>query len=254
MRRQALHNFTAGIKNKIYTNIEDSILSAYPDHAVLQETPASNENAPFTWVIEPLDGVANFLRSLNDFCAVLGIYEGSNLRHAIVYDYLQDDEYYASQDIGAMVNQNRLRVANNFSHDEAIVATCEQDTTTSNGGANFHKMYALLNASMQGIRTSGSSAIDIARVARGRLDAFVTVGPPSETVQIAQLLVTEAGGFATQVCASQEYESPRYYIAANPQLSSTIGKLLGAKIIEREHSATPKVANQVEDSSGADAP
>lgn len=254
MRRQALHNYTAGIKSKLYANIESAILSAYPSHAVVQETPAINKSEPFTWVVEPLDGVANFLRSLNDFCAVLGIYEDSNLRHSIVYDYLQDDEYYASQDVGAMVNQNRLRVAKNFVHDEAIVATCKQDAMASNYSAHFQKMYALLNASMQEIRTSGSTAIDLARVARGRLDAFVTVGPPTDAVQIAQLLVREAGGFATEVCSSHQHESPRYFIAANPQLSSTIGKLLGAKPVETERLAASSIANQVEDSSRTEAP
>ena len=237
MQRQALHNYTARLKNRLHRNFEKAILSVYPDHSVVPDISDVSKTAPVTWVIQPLDGTANYLRSLNDFCAVLGIFEGSWLRHAIVYDYLLDDEYYASQDEGAIVNQNRLRVANNTIHDEALVAVSEQFSSPSKGSAYYHKVHALLSATMQGVRTSGSTAMDLARVARGKLDAFVTVEPSSDIVQIAKLLVTEAGGFAAQVEPSVGNSNLQLLIAANPQLSSTIGALLGQRLIESDRSA-----------------
>lgn len=237
MGRQALHNYTARLNNRLHLNFEKAILSVYPNHSVVPYISDVNEAHPFTWVIQPLDGAANYLRSLNDFCAVLGIFEGSWLRHAIVYDYLQDDEYYASQDTGAIVNQNRLRVASNTIHDEVLVAISEQFSARSEGSSYFHKVHALLSATMQGVRTSGSTALDLARVARGKLDAFVTVDASSDIVQIVKLLVTEAGGFATQVDSGAGHSNLQLLIAANPQLSSTIGKFLGQRLTETDRLA-----------------
>lgn len=229
MGRRALHDYTLATRDYLYQNFKESIQSAFPDHSISQDLKDLGEGSSIAWFLQPLDGETNFLRSLQSYCAVMGIFEGGTLQHSIVYDYFQDEEYYATRDETAMVNQNRLRVSRVETLSDGVVALAESTDEDYLKGNKLLPIHKLLGTSVKHIRISGSMGMDVAQVARGRIDALVaTLSPSDPTLQCTSLLIREAGGFVTSTPIPERSES--IIVAANPRLNQTISALLKDRV------------------------
>ncbi len=225
MGRRALHEYTLATNNYLFQNIQESIRNAYPDHKIAQDPTELPEESSTTWLLQPLDGETNFLRSLQNYCAVIGIFEGRILQHSIVYDYLQDEEYYASRDETAMVNQNRLRVSRIEALSDAVIAYADCSELRALEDSGMQRVQSALNNAIKHVRVCGSMGLDVAQVARGRIDALVaTVNPQDRVLQCTSLLIKEAGGFLTNI--PQQVESESIIVAANPRLNQTITAMI----------------------------
>lgn len=166
----------------------------------------------YCWFFEPLCGEENFLRSLSDYCAVIGVFHDGTLQHAVIYQYLDDSEYYATKDEGATVNKIRLRVSNTSSLTRAVIAYAHQDSSSQ------YSTYQMKTQTLvHSLRCSGCVALDFARVAQGKLDACVSIGPNQVIPSVASLLVSEAGGFSTAGVIDEEI-----FIAGNPQIFAAL--------------------------------
>ncbi len=227
MGQHALQTFVNGTRNRLLRSLQTAIHDAYPEHAVRTSVDDVDQNSEVSWVIQPLDGISNFLRSLDDFCASVAIYEHDELQHSIVYHYLQDDEYFATRELEAMFNRNRLRVSSIGSLGQSVIAVSGSSSMSRTPKSDFHELNALLSSAAQGIRVSGSAGMDVARVAQGKLDAFVSIGTPPLAAQLASLLVTESGGFARCLELDQSEDYTPIYVAANPRIHSELQNLFG---------------------------
>lgn len=189
----------------------EMVRSHFPEHQIANEATELTEQSGYRWYIEPLCGEDNFLRSLSDYCAVIGVFHNGVSQHVVIYHYLDDSEYYATKDEGAVVNKIRLRVSSTSSLTRAVVAY-EQQASTSDS-SNFQVKVDTL---VRSLRCSGCVALDFARVAQGKLDACVSVGTNQMIPSVASLLVAEAGGFST-VNLNEEI-----FVAGNPQIFAAL--------------------------------
>lgn len=240
MGRRALLEYSLATRKFLYLTLREAIINAFPDHYVSSDPNDLRRDSAITWIVQPLDGEMNFLRSLHNYCAVIGIYEGRTLQHSMVYDYLQDDEYYATREETAMVNQNRLRVSKVETLSDAVVACTEPIQLSLHDAATAPEIQAILGSAIKHIRTSGSPGLDLAQVARGRLDALITFSNPQDaTLSSTTLLITEAGGFTRTV--SRADGTQPIIVAANPRLNQTISNLLKPTLDSESHSiSNPK--------------
>ena len=189
----------------------EMVHTQFPEHKIVSESTDPTKQSGYCWFIEPLCGEENFLRSLYDYCAVIGVFHNGVAQHVAIYHYLDDSEYYATKDEGAVVNKVRLRVSSTSSLTRAVVAYFRQDSAASS--SNFQvKMDNLVRS----LRCSGCIALDFARVAQGKLDSCVSIGTNQMISSVASLLVTEAGGFsATDL-------NKEIIIAGNPQIFTAL--------------------------------
>lgn len=202
------------------TVFQENVSTHFPDHKVTTDPRKLPHQSGYCWFIEPICGEQNFLRSLPDYCAVIGIFFNGSVQHAVVYHYLEDVEFYATKNEGAMVNQNRLRVSGTGSLNHAMIGYIQQSSDFS--GSEHHAELIKLVAN---VRCSGCSALDLARVAQGKLDAYVQVGENQFIPIATSLLVTEAGGFTTPVSGNEDV-----FVAGNPQIFNALeSKLRGAE-------------------------
>ena len=184
----------------------------FPEHTIATEATDLTKQPGYCWFFEPLCGEENFLRSLSDYCAVIGVFHDGSLQHAVIYHYLDDSEYYATKDEGATVNKIRLRVSNTSSLNRAVIAYAHQDSTS-----NYSNYQEKTQKLVRSLRSSGCVALDFARVAQGKLDASVSIGPNQVIPSVASLLVSEAGGFATSGLNDESI-----VIAGNPQIFASL--------------------------------
>src|SRR3712207_6327749 len=85
-----------------------AIQERYPDDAILSEERGGEiSGSGRTWLLDPVDGTANFARANPIFCACVAVLEGDAVTHAAVAAPLLGDLYHASLGGGAFVESSR---------------------------------------------------------------------------------------------------------------------------------------------------
>ena len=98
VEEKAKNDLVSDIDRHAEAVIIESIMRAYPDHAIVgEESGAANAGAEFTWIIDPLDGTSNYLKGIPHFCISIGIMKGTALEHGIIVDPLRNEEFFASR-------------------------------------------------------------------------------------------------------------------------------------------------------------
>ena len=225
MGKTALRSFTHDLRSDLLQMFVEQIHRAYPSHSVFSDATQQPKPNSIHWFIDVIDGQTNFRRSLTDYCAVIGIFDDGILLHSMVYHYGDDLEFYATKDIGAQVNQSRLRVSSpNTINDSVIAISDVQILQQQSQDPSYSKLLTKLHVHRVETRTSGSLALDIMRVAQGKHDGCITTNTKSVKQEIGALLVREAGG-----SASDAYSSSSYFIVANPLVFSILCKWTAAE-------------------------
>jgi myo-inositol-1(or 4)-monophosphatase len=195
--------------------IVQGIRKAFPDHAILGEEGGVQGqdygSAPFTWIIDPLDGTVNYSHGSPIFAVSIGIWErdGKKLKGrlqdpklgvpliGVIQAPVLGELFVAERGKGATVNGKRLRVSPQRKPLEAVLASGfsygARDT-----GENMREWMECIQR-FQAIRRMGSAAIDLAFTAAGRYDGFWEYGLKAWDVAAAGLLVEEAGGLITNI-------------------------------------------------------
>ncbi|MEO0458153.1 MAG: inositol monophosphatase family protein [Cyanobacteria bacterium P01_A01_bin.114] len=185
------------------------------DHAILAEESghSGDTDNPLLWAIDPLDGTTNYAHQY-PFCAVsIGLLVEGVPTVGVVFDPIHNDLYQAAQGLGATCNHQPMRVSKTAKLADSLLVTgfaYDRRETSDNNYAEFCHFTHLT----QGVRRGGSAAIDLAYVARGRLDGYWERGLSAWDLAAGVVLVQEAGG---QVSA---YEGRQFDIASGRILAS----------------------------------
>lgn len=180
--------------------LRESLRARFPGHAFMGEESSEalrlTRDAPPTWIVDPLDGTTNYVHDCPGYCVSVGLWEAGELVAGVVFDPSGDELFRAVKGQGAWLGDHRLRASGVATLDKALVAM-ESPYAPEARAANADDWRALSLAS-QAPRQLGSTALDLAYVAAGRLDAF---WGPREThawdVAAGAVLVREAGGLVT---------------------------------------------------------
>lgn len=171
------------------------------------------------WVCDAIDGAVQFLRHIPHWCVSLTLIEDGAAMATIVYDAMHDEMFHGVRGQGAWCNGNRLRVNDRQTHHGALVATSQPPFSNDDdfvvSGATSSLRVALREAGA--VRNLGPTSLQIAYVASGRLDAFWEYGEDTFNCLGGALLVTEAGGLATDL-SGRPYGIGSTSIVAAPAL------------------------------------
>lgn len=205
--------------------VVQAIRQRYPDHAVLGEEGGQQGNADYLWVIDPLDGTTNFVHRHPMFCVTLGLLYRGEVILGVTLDPLRDELFVAERNRGATLNGQPIHVSETQSLEAALVATGFPYDRQTNPAANM-RQFGRIMPQVQGIRRSGSTALDMAYVACGRLDGYWELYTNPWDWLAGTLLVSEAGGIATDVAGIPPSLSSRSVLSGNPDIHSLLAPLV----------------------------
>lgn len=191
---KAANDFVTDIDQTVENMLIHHIRKAYPDHSFFCEESGHIEGAdPNTvWVIDPIDGTRNFILGFPHFCISMACVQNNVLQHALIIDPVRGDEFSATRGAGAQLNGTRIRVGAKPSLENATIALACAGLKNFSG---LIKVQERLMGRIGSLRFTGSSALDLAYVAAGRLDGGWQAGVQKWDVAAGILLVREAGGF-----------------------------------------------------------
>ena len=196
--------------------VVEGIAAERPDDAVLAEEGGGRDrdDAPWRWVIDPLDGTTNYAHGYPRFCVSIGVEHRSHATVGVVYDPLLDELYGAVRGRGAWLNGRRLRVSRTASLGEALLATGFAYDVRRSAVDNLDHFAALVKRS-RAVRRDGSAALDLCYVAAGRFDGYWELKLHPWDVAAGLLIVEEAQGRTSDLRGGPAPRSGREVLASN---------------------------------------
>ena len=213
-------DFVSEIDHAAEAAIVETLLGAYPSHAILAEegtAKGENANAEYVWIIDPLDGTTNFLHGFPQYCVSIALEHRGVVTQGVIYDPVRNDLFTATRGRGAFLNDRRIRVSKRQHLRECLIGTGFPFRDGSFLDTYLAMMREMITHTA-GLRRPGAAALDLAYVAAGCYDGFFEVGLNPWDVAAGSLLVLEAGGVIGDLSGEGDYLRGGQVIAANPKI------------------------------------
>lgn len=210
-----------------------AIRGAFPDHAILGRESAqitgAREGSGYRWLIDPIDGAANFVHGFPSFGVSIALVHGSEITHAVVVDPVHDETFAAAKAKGATLNGVTIHVSACLRLGDALVATVMPPRDNPKLASHLAAVNALA-AQCSGLRQSGSCALQLAHLAAGRLDGFFMSSLKPWDIAAGALLVREAGGRIGDFAGGSQFLRTSEVIASTPGVFSLLREAIGAAV------------------------
>jgi myo-inositol-1(or 4)-monophosphatase len=179
------------------------IRARHPDHAILAEESDEPVEARIArwdggplWLVDPLDGTANFLHHHPFHCASVAVaVDGRPVAGAVVSGS-SGERWWAVEGEGAFKSGRAIRVSDRRQLRDALVGTGFPFKRLELMPSYLAQLDAVLRNS-SGVRRAGSAALDFCFLAQGSLDAFWEEFLNPWDFAAGIVIVREAGGLMT---------------------------------------------------------
>lgn len=128
------------------------------------------ESGPL-WVVDPIDGLANYLRGFPHYAVSIALVEAGEPQVSVVYDPCRNEFFGAIRGHGAVFNGQAMHCARPHLPGEALVATVFPKPG-SERMRDYLAEFGRVVRGFGGVRRSGSMGLEMAYLAAGRIDAF----------------------------------------------------------------------------------
>jgi myo-inositol-1(or 4)-monophosphatase len=215
------HDLAIEVEQLAAKEIINTIHKAYPEHLVLNNHHEPNNNDDYIWIIDPIDGIVNYAHAFPHFCSSIAVKHKDKIEHAVIYDPIRQELFAASRGEGAYLNERRIRVSQHKHADGALLGTGFPRKQIQHLKP-YINTFAALFPELDGIRRSGSSALDLAYIAASRLEGFWEFSLKEWNMAAGVLLVKEAGGLVGDFRGEENYFESGNLVAGNPKIFKLI--------------------------------
>ena len=145
-----------------------------------------------SWIVDPIDGTANYFRGIDQCCVSIALMEGGKSKIGVIYNFNTNEIFYASKGDGAYLNEEKIEVSDISDISKASLFTGFPASESIESQSQFLKNLKVWKK----IRMFGSAALSCAYVASGRGDYYAEKGVYIWDFAAGICLVEEAGGKA----------------------------------------------------------
>ena len=184
--------------------VKACLLDRFPDHLFLGEEDSVGKTLEATrpaagpqpvWVVDPLDGTANYVHDVPAYCVSIGLWAEGRPVVGVILDPRQNELFTATAGGGAFLNGTRMRVSPTPALRDGLISTGFPAAYQKQ--IRNLRVWARVSEHAQALRRNGSTALSLAYVAAGRFDGYWAFDNWAWDVAAGALLVTEAGGTIT---------------------------------------------------------
>jgi myo-inositol-1(or 4)-monophosphatase len=217
------HDVVTAMDSEVERFIRDAIAKRYPQDAIIGEEEGGGAGDRL-WLIDPIDGTANYARGLPRYCVSIGYLEHGVPTLGAIYDPSHDWLYAAARGEGAWRDGERLAVSPVA---EMNAATVECGWSTRRPASAYVDLLARVFEAGGAIRRAGSGALGLADVAAGAVEAYAELHINAWDCAAGMVLVREAGGFTNDFFAGDGLRSGNPLVATNAALCSKLAAVIG---------------------------
>lgn len=219
--------------------IREILLGRFPGHGFIGEEGEADSSLPtLRWMVDPLDGTSNYVHGFPAYCVSVALAVGDTLLAGAIYDPVADECFTARRGGGARLDGVDLRTADPGGLGDALVAVSfpPHVGAESQAVADFLAVIPHVHS----VRRTGSTAINLAYLAAGRLDGFWVRRIACWDVAAGLLIASEAGAVVipcrhaddpegASLARKVSLDRPAFVAAANRLVAEGLDRLLGGQ-------------------------
>jgi myo-inositol-1(or 4)-monophosphatase len=172
--------------------VRAEIAKQYPDDGIIGEEHAAVRSlSGYTWVIDPIDGTANFVRGIPAWAVVIACVKDGQTVVGVVHESAVAETFYASRGGGAYLEGRPIKVTEAMSLTEGSVGVGFNNRTSAVNAVTVVKQ--IIDDGGVFFRNA-SGALMLAYVAAGRLIGYTEEHMNAWDCLAAMLIIEEAGG------------------------------------------------------------
>ncbi len=222
----SINDFVNKAEYRINSSLIEDLTKARPDWK-FKSNDNKNEIDRYYWIIDVLNGRINFSHGLPNFAMTISVEYNNEIVSTVIIDPLRDEIYFAEKGKGAFLNDRRIRVSKRI-HLKSCIFSIQNNFGLSSNLNNTKYIKILEDLIIQNsliTREFGSSALNFAWLAAGKIDCFLSNHLSSFEVACGELLIREAGGYISNFKSIKPTQAPECeIIAANPFIHREILK------------------------------
>lgn len=195
VRRKSDKSFVTSVDVAVEQRLRELIGVQFPEHGILgEELPAANADAPFQWILDPVDGTEDFAHGIPNFGVILGLhYQGKPLVGVIDHPLL-DLRVHAAYGLGAYRNGERIRLTDlapeEIDGTERITLCARANFTRHGDDGPIFDAIVRAHPNHRIYRTCLAHTLAVT----GAVDAMIEYGDRIWDLAASQILTEEAGG------------------------------------------------------------
>lgn len=216
-------DFVTAIDRDTETFIRTELTTAFAGDEVLGEEFGGADTDGPLWVVDPIDGTANFIRGLADWAVSLALVQGETLHLGIIYDGGRDCLYWAQQSKGAFCEGQPIRCADTADLNRALVMLGTNGDTALDLHLSDHRVLDGLGAAY---RRHGSAATGLLMAADGRADIYFERSLNAWDALGGLCIAREAGAFGAIANMTSFLKTPGPILCCAPALADPLMQAL----------------------------
>ena len=190
--------------------IKDIIKSESTLPILAEESGLSSEKISSTfWVVDPLDGTANYSRNIPICCVSIGLISDLKPVLGVIYDFHNDELYEGSIDTKALLNNNEISVSKVENFHDGVLLTGLPNNTDYSDSALLKMVKDFQN--WRKVRMIGSAAMASAYIASGKADLYTEKKTYLWDIAAGAAIVNAAGGEASIVNQNENFQVDAYF-------------------------------------------
>jgi len=215
----AVKGYLSGGDVAVNTYLKSVISLHFPDDLILSEEDdymCSPQPDKYLWILDPICGTTNYVRGIPFYAHSLSVLDADGVLYAGVYDPNRDELFLADRK-QTTLNGNVVHTSGTKEIKDAVVAV---DCNQSNKEAIIIDLiYKLAPPITRRVKIFESANLELAYVACGRLDGYVSIGDKIWDTVAGSLMISSASG--------ETVGGFDMFIATNGYLMETLVKCVG---------------------------
>ncbi|MDX2208241.1 MAG: inositol monophosphatase family protein [Gemmatimonadales bacterium] len=222
------HDFVTEMDRESERRITETLLRAEPSSRILGEELSPDDAGldGLVWVVDPIDGTANFLHRHPAWAVSIGAAIDGELIAGTIFHVPAGRRYTAWRGGGAWSGSERLRVSPVSNPAQALIGT-GFPFKNPELLPTYLPMLAQVLPQCSGVRRGGSAALDLVDVASGRFAGFWEMMLAPWDMAAGIVLVREAGGVVTDFSGRNMGVEHSPVIAGNEAMAEWLGGVVG---------------------------
>jgi myo-inositol-1(or 4)-monophosphatase len=212
-------DFITAADGEVERLIMERLAARFPGDGFLGEETGASGGKGALWVIDPIDGTANFAHRIPHFCVSLALVVEGEIALGAIAAPMYGELYRARRGRGAFLNERAMRVADITDLRQAIVELGWSARRTVRAYTGL--VERVLDAGAIFMR-AGSGALGLAYVAAGRTHGYCELHINSWDTLAGLLMVREAGGWSNDFLAGGGLEHGNAVLACAPGLKEAL--------------------------------
>jgi len=212
-------DFITAADSALENLIVERLKKRFPDDAFLGEEGGATGKGDSVWIIDPIDGTANFARGLPHFCISIAFMSEGELELGAIVAPAYGEHYFARRGRGAKKNGGPMQVSDAGDIRHAVIELGWSSRRPTR--AYTQMLERVLDTGATFLR-AGSGALGLAYVADGRTQGYCELHINSWDCAAGILLVTEAGGWCNDFFAGDGLRRGNAILACGPALKDQL--------------------------------